>query len=81
MSWLSESVVIYKRDMQNMQSRGLRGLDLKTIVLVVDAQFQALRSLHTESYTLLICKKINYNHVVSITFTHCLRNFSLLSKK
>ncbi len=43
MSWLSESVVIYKRDMENMQSRGLRGLDLKTIVLVFDAQFQALR--------------------------------------
>ncbi len=39
MSWLSESGDIYKRYMQNMQSRGLRGLDLKTIGLVFDAQF------------------------------------------
>ncbi len=53
---------------------------LSTFILVVDAQFQALRSLHTESYTLLICKKINYNHVVSITFTHCLRNLVCYQK-
>ncbi len=33
-SWLSESGVLTKRDMQNMQSGGARGLELRTSVLV-----------------------------------------------